>query len=169
MIIKILFLYWLFAFANAETLTYTSNVAGCIIPPNRLQPGLSVNIYSYNTLATSTLGLNTLYSGYTTLSKKYSNTVVSPIYFHAENPTTMTIWDMQVTLLLWRLFLICTLIKLGFILLKVLALMMVSWYSLDWLLLGVVMWDELEYHIRIYYTNKNCILHGQKTKIQKCI
>ncbi|OWB82984.1 binding protein [[Candida] boidinii] len=94
MIIQILFLYWLFAFANADTSTYTSNVAACKIPTNRLQPGLSVNIYSYDNSATTTLALEELYTGYTTLSRRYSNTVISSISLSAAGPTTMTTWGM---------------------------------------------------------------------------
>ncbi|GMF01725.1 unnamed protein product [[Candida] boidinii] len=94
MIIQLLFLYWLFAFANADISTYTSNVAACEIPTNRLQPGFSVNIYSYNNLATPTLALDEIFRGYTTLSKRYSNTVVSSISLSAAGPTTMTAWGM---------------------------------------------------------------------------
>ncbi|GMG09681.1 unnamed protein product [[Candida] boidinii] len=94
MIIQILFLYWLFAFANADTSTYTSNVAACKIPTSRMQLGFSVNIYSYDNSATPTLSSTELYTGYTTLRKRYSNTVVSSISLSlsATGPTTLTAW-----------------------------------------------------------------------------
>ncbi|GME75219.1 unnamed protein product [[Candida] boidinii] len=94
MIIKLLYFYLLFAFANADTSTYTSGVAGCEMPTARMQPGFSANIYTYNTESTVQLESTYFINKYATLDVKHSNVYVGSISLFGSFSTTMTSWGM---------------------------------------------------------------------------